>query len=84
MRTGSFSSKLISSHKEHIYLVICKANGCAAWHYLCVERLKLPLFEHLDCQSGSIELKEYGQVLASGWGIMPPKEVQDAMIRQYT
>jgi hypothetical protein len=48
-----------------------------AWWYIKLPtQTKLEIFKH-DAQSGAVDLSDYGEILFSGWGNYPPKEIED-------
>ncbi|CAK5098275.1 unnamed protein product [Meloidogyne enterolobii] len=51
-----------------------------AWYYVLVDKDKKK--EFLE-KTGEINVKKYGKVLYSGWGIFPPKDIKDKMIKEY-
>lgn len=72
MNTQSYTAQLIKSRaNDTTYLVRGRLGEKLLWHYLQVDKLKVPLFlkmvkgEHFD-------ITEYGIVLSSGWGDNPP------------
>ena len=48
--------------------------GEAAWFYLLLDRLKAPLFERA-IKSGRVRLKDFGEILCTGWGENPPQDI---------
>ncbi len=60
-----------------IFLIRGESDGKAIWHYLQVDKLKLPLYKRAAMQ-GSIDVADYGTVLISGWGDRP----SDAVVKK--
>ena len=56
---------------KRIYLVRGKDRGKPAWHYVLVEKLLFGLFLKRT-RGGSLDVKDFGKVLRSGWGVDPP------------
>lgn len=56
---------------KRIYLVRGKDRGKPAWHYVLVEKLLFGLFLKRT-RGGSLDVKDFGKVLESGWGVDPP------------
>lgn len=53
----------------------CGTNkGRPTWHYIKVEKNKLPLFKKA-LEKDSIELADFGEILFSGWGESPPDNI---------
>ena len=65
-----------------IYLSQGYFNGRPTWHYLKVNKLKLPLLLK-DAKKGEIDVVDYGNILFSGFGANPPDEVKDFVQRKY-
>ncbi len=68
--------------EDMVYLVRGKDRGEPAWHYVKIKRTKLPLFLKA-VESGSLDVAEFGEVVASGWGDNPPDDVIEEMKRTY-
>ncbi len=79
----AFTEKVQSSKGDLVYLVRGKDAGKPAWHYVLIDKIKLPIFQQA-LKTGNIDVSEYGKVLESGWGENPPKEVTDAIKKQYS
>lgn len=59
----------------NIYLSCGFYNGKPTWHYVSVDKMKLPLFLR-QAKTGNIDVAEYGKVLFSGWGKYPPENIR--------
>ena len=59
---------------ENVYFIRLMNRGAYFWHYVAVAKNKLPLFNKIS-KNQNIELKEFGEILDSGLGILPPAEV---------
>ena len=70
-----FSETLSKKRGNLVYLVRGKDKGKAAWHYVLVDKVKLPVFLK-KTQGGSLDVADYGKVLYSGWGQDPPDEIR--------
>lgn len=79
----SFLNKFQSSRGDLVYLVRGDDAGRDVWHYVLVDKAKLPLFKRM-VTSSSIDVAEYGQVLYSGWGKEPPQEITEKVKQQYS
>lgn len=80
------SKTLKKSKKPHsgvIYLSRGHFGGRATWHYLLVDKMKLPILLK-DSQVKEIDLVEYGNIVFSGFGDMPPEEVTQFVKKKYT
>ena len=64
---------------KRIYLVRGKNRGKLAWHYVLVEKLLFGLFLKRT-QGGSLDVKDFGKVLKSGWGVDPPVGTIDKIL----
>lgn len=58
-----------------IFLVRGECDNRPVWHYVQVDKLKLPLYKRA-VTTDSIDVADYGKVLASGWGEEPPESVK--------
>ena len=71
---GKFLDKITKGRGEYVYLVRGTDRGKPAWHYVQVDKLKLPLFlKKID--SGTIDVKDFGVIIFSGWGKDPPEDI---------
>ena len=64
--------------KKRIYLVRGEDKGKPAWHYVMVDRSLLGLFLKRT-EGGSLDVKDFGTVLESGWGKDPPENTGERM-----
>lgn len=69
----SYTDK-VTRRGDLVYLVHGKDRDRDAWHYVLVDKNKLPLFLK-QIETGSIDVALYGEVLRSGWGKNPPPEI---------
>ena len=65
--------------KDNIFLVRGKDKGKPAWHYVDVKRATSGLF-HKKKKDGSIDVANFGTVLASGWGQDPPANKREEIV----
>ncbi|HEU5047721.1 MAG TPA: hypothetical protein VFT64_07750 [Rickettsiales bacterium] len=79
----SFLGKFESSLGEQVYLVTGNDAGRDLWHYVLVDKAKLPLFKRM-VNSPTIDVAEYGKVLYSGWGKEPPQEITEKIKQDYS
>lgn len=79
---GSFASKLSKGRGEYVYLVRGKDAGRPAWHYVLIEKMKLPIFLEM-VKGDSIDVAKYGKVLHSGWGEDPPEDIVKAVEAEF-
>ena len=67
--------------KERIYLVRGKDRGKPAWHYVLVDKHLLGLFLK-KTKGGSLDVKDFGTVLRSGWGQDPSAGTIDQILKE--
>lgn len=79
----AFVDKVQNSLGDLVYLVRGKDGGKPAWHYVLIDRVKLPLFKQ-QLKTGSLDVSEYGKILYSGWGQDPPEEIVNKIKEQYS
>jgi len=65
--------------KSRVFLVRGKDGEKPAWHYVLVDNDKVEFFIEVS-KTGSIDVKDYGKILDSGWGKDPPKSVKDGIL----
>lgn len=82
---SSFKARLIesSSKSAPVYFITAMADGDKpAWYYLQVDELKQNAFrKHLE--SGALNLADFGTILHSGWGSVPPEPIMALMEEKY-
>lgn len=71
-----------SSLSDLVYLTRGKDNGINAWHYVAIDKLKLPIFQQ-DSKNGDVDIIKYGKIIRSGWGKSPPEEVTNEIKKNY-
>ena len=71
------------SASKRIFKVRGEDQGCQAWHYVLLvdDQETIDIFKELtmgdNTGKGTIDVSDYGQVLKSGWGDEPPKDIQE-------
>ena len=71
-----FVDKLRSTSNSGIYLITGEEKNKAAWYFVKIERFKQPIFEKEITEGKSgINLKQYGEIIVSGWGEKPPQDI---------
>jgi hypothetical protein len=79
----AFVTRLNTARGEHVYLVRLKNTQGSFWHYLLVDKLKLPLFLRVATRD-EIDVAEYGKILYSGWGDAPPENITEKINKEYS
>lgn len=69
----SYTDK-VTRRSDLVYLVHGKDKDRDAWHYVLVDKNKLPMFLK-QIETGSIDVALFGEVLRSGWGKNPSPEI---------
>ena len=67
--------------EERIYLVRGTDRGKPAWHYVLADKHLLGLFLK-KANGGSLDVKDFGTVLRSGWGQNPPAGTIDQILKE--
>jgi len=75
--------KTSSSKGDLLYLIRGKDKERDAWHYVLIDRLKLPIFKK-DTEKGDIDILRYGKIIRSGWGKNPPDDVMSEIKSAYS
>jgi len=73
----SFLQKFLQTSYQDIFLVKGKADNKNCWHYILVKPSLKKTFDLKIKARQFLELTDYGNVIASGWGAEPPKMVKD-------
>jgi len=80
---GNTVSHKNATHKKQadmankvIYLSQGHYDGRATWHYLLVNKMKLPLLQREAKLHNTVDLTSYGSIVFSGFGENPPEEVK--------
>ena len=68
--------------KERIYLVRGKDRGQPCWHYVLVDKHLLGLFLKKTNGGSSLDVKDFGTVLRSGWGQDPSAGTIDQVLKE--
>lgn len=79
----SFAERVQVSKGNFLYLIKGSNGNRPLWHYVLVDKLKLPIFEK-KVQSDFIDVADYGEVIESGWGNEPPAHIKEKIIQQYS
>jgi hypothetical protein len=82
MATAAFHKKKQNLNNKVIYLSQGHFNGRATWHYLLVDKMKLPILLK-ESKSEQIDLTKYGNIVFSGFGENPPEEVRICVKNKY-
>ena len=77
----SFAQK-VSMRSELLWLVKAIDDGEACWYYLLLEKPKLELFK-ARIKTDTAKLTDYGKILYSGWGEVPPADIQQKIKEQF-
>jgi len=78
----SFASKITAS-RHAVFMVLTQFSGDqSAWYFVRVQPGKTSAFRKAVA-SGPTNLKEYGEILKSGWGKKPPQKVINEMKEVY-
>ncbi len=61
---------------DNIYLSVGTYNSKYTWHYVDIDKLKLPIFLNDIKNKNKIDVAQYGKILFSGWGKEPPEDIK--------
>lgn len=78
----SFADAAKRSRLDLIYLVRGKDRGKSAWHYVLVDKDKKEMFI-AKSRTGAMDVADYGEIIYSGWGEDPPKEIVDKINEEF-
>lgn len=79
MQSGAPKKKPL---RGEIYLSRGECGGRQTWHYLMVDKMKLPILLK-EATRGEIDLRQYGNIIISGFGEQPPEEVRAFVLKKY-
>jgi hypothetical protein len=83
MSEKSFVSKLVSKGALPIYFITCKdAQGKECYAFLISTKEKIRMYENKRSE-GEFNLHDYGQVIASGYGLIPSPKVRKMLKDEY-
>lgn len=66
-----------------VYLSTGQFNGKAIWHYILVDKIKLPILLKDAELHKQVDVTRYGNILFSGFGEKPPEEVKICIQKKY-
>ncbi|ACT69300.1 hypothetical protein ACJZTR_01410 [Neorickettsia risticii] len=81
--TAGFAESVRKKRSDCVYLVRGKDKNRPAWHYVLVDKVKKEMFL-AAAKSGSIDVKDYGEILYSGWGEDPPEDIKKKIEEEYS
>lgn len=60
-----------------VYFIRMMNEQTTFWHYAEIKKAKEPIFLKDYKSKESISIKDYGNIIESGWGLHVPKEIQE-------
>jgi hypothetical protein len=78
----SFISQILSQEGGTVRYIKAVENGRPAWFFVKLNPEQYSQYKKA-IKSRSLELKDFGEIIASGWGEEAPKDVIDELKRQY-
>ena len=82
MQTLKFMSKVVEERGGAIRFIRAEEEGLPCWFYLKIDPSKLSEYEH-KLKEGSMNIRDYGQILQSDWGNYPPADMISFMRETY-
>lgn len=79
---AGFAEGVRKKRSDCVYLVRGKDKNRPAWHYVLVDKVKKEMFL-AAAKSGSLDVKDYGEILYSGWGENPPEDIRKKIDEEY-
>lgn len=67
-----------------MFLITGSDDGKKCWHYVQVEKTRIPFFEKEVADGNNVDLESYGRILIAGWGENPPTKVKDKIKEEGT
>ncbi len=78
----SFAQKLLVTEGGMVRLITANEKGKPAWFFVELNPAVYADYKRALRQD-KMNIKDYGQILESGWGEMPPEEVTERMKDEY-
>ena len=75
-------SKISAIHKGNVYLIISPMGDNFSWYYLLLDGIKKPIFEE-KIGKEAFDLKDFGEILYSGWGQEPPVDIKQKIQKRF-
>jgi hypothetical protein len=74
-----FVDRIANEVGRGVFLVHGKSEGKELWHYVKIPHDSVNDFKKA-IQHGKLDVAKYGEVLFSGWGSEPPKDITDKVM----
>ena len=74
----AFVLQMVKHEGGEVRYVTANENGRGAWYFIKLFPQRYPEYKKA-LRSGSLVLREYGEILASGWGDKAPNDVLQKM-----
>lgn len=71
---ATFMQKIVQERGGAIRFIRAEENGAMCWFYLRINPDKLTEYEQA-LKSGNMNIRDYGVILESDWGVYPPEDV---------
>lgn len=82
MSAKPFMSKLVSKGSVPVYFIACKdSDGRDCYYYLTSTPERMRMYE--KARKGKFDLKDYGNIIASGYGKKPSAIVKNMLKEKY-
>ncbi|OEY86771.1 hypothetical protein BIY23_01915 [Wolbachia pipientis] len=78
----SFADQTRRSRSDLVFLVRGKDRDKAAWHYVLVDKDKKEMFL-AKSRTGSMDVADYGEILYSGWGEFPSRDIKNKINAEF-
>lgn len=82
MVAAAFMQKIVQERGGAIRFIRAEENGTMCWFYLKLTPEKLAEYEQA-LKTGNMNIRDYGNILESDWGIYPPRDVVQFMLDEY-
>lgn len=81
-KTASFTQKIVQERGGAIRFIRAEENGAQCWFYLRLNPELLAEYEKA-LKSGDMDIRHFGTILESDWGIYPPADVVQFMKQEH-
>ncbi|GEM_PF-1989303 len=78
----TFVQRLINKTGGEIRFLTARENGAECWFYLQLSPEQFADYEK-NLRVGSMNIRDYGEILESGWGEYPPEDMVIYMQQTY-
>lgn len=80
--TAHHTLKLVVERGGEVRFIRAVEEGTPCWFYMRIDPVKLREYE-AGIDNGTLNIRDYGQILQSGWGAYPPEDIAAYMLEKH-